>query len=319
VHIYIFSVTIELMLINSLQANKSAFNGLRLKQFLQITRSVSAHYFTKPSAAQENMSLVSKAITSNSKTILKGLRAHGWAIVDNFLGLETCKTYRDEASTFFQRNEMTLSQSTRWDDKTQSIVKYDKHNVYAAQLMGGEMYYRSPRLHEYVVSLIKNFFPIVSNEFPEACLSNVMASNKLAVCTGDGSYYDKHYDNAGANDLRKLTVLYYMNPSWRADLGGCFRIYQRGCKNESVPVHGFKGVNVGDDTCIDIEPIGDRLLVFWSDQLVHSVQPSQAPFGLDDYRWALTVWLTATHPGAICSDDSEVQKHFTRAQKGVQG
>ena len=35
-------------------------------------------------------------------------------------------------------------------------------------------------------------------------------------------YYDQHYDNAGAEDMRKVTVLYYMN-DWRPELGGCFR------------------------------------------------------------------------------------------------
>jgi Rps23 Pro-64 3,4-dihydroxylase Tpa1-like proline 4-hydroxylase len=103
--------------------------------------------------------------------------------------------------------------------------------------------------------------------------------------------YDKHYDNSGLADTRKVTVLYYMN-QWRPECGGQFRIYAPS---------GAK---------IDIEPIADRLLVFWSDRLVHSVLPSEAPRGAEDHRYALTLWLTSTTTDAIVRDDAEVRKHF---------
>lgn len=280
------------------------------------------------STAEDNMLLVSNTIKARSGDILTGLRDKGWAVCDNFLGNEVCELYRKEAAGYFDRNQMTLSKSTKWDADTHSVVTYDKRNVYATQLDGGEMYYSSPRLHEYVVSLVKTMVPIVQDEFPEASLSATMASNKLAVCTGDGSYYDKHYDNSGYDDLRKLTVLYYMNTHWRPELGGCFRIYKRDNTDDSVgavavaappTIHGIPGVKIGEDTTYDVEPRGDRLLVFWSDRLVHSVKPSQAPHGASDHRWALTVWITATHPGAINHNDTEVLQHFSALQKGVQG
>ena len=281
------------------------------------------------STAEENMLLVSKTVEARSGEIITGLRDKGWAVCDNFLGNDVCELYRKEAAGYLERNQMTLSKSTRWDADTQTVVTYDKKNVFATQLDGGEMYYSSPRLHEYVVSLVKTMVPIVQNEFPEASLSATMASNKLAVCTGKGSYYDKHYDNSGYDDLRKLTVLYYMNHDWRPELGGCFRIYKRsnhdatdGAADAQAPppsIHGIPGVVIGEDVTYDVEPRGDRLLVFWSDRLVHSVQPSEAPRGVIDHRWALTVWITATHPGAINHNDAEVLQHFSELQKGVQG
>ena len=81
--------------------------------------------------------------------------------------------------------------------------------------------------------------------------------------------------------MRKLTVLYYLNPSWREELGGCFRIYKRPKDTNIVPekIHGIQGIRQGEDIVYDVEPKGDRLLAFWSDRLVHSVQPSQAPRG----------------------------------------
>jgi SM-20-related protein len=242
------------------------------------------------SPAEEHLQLVQRAAQLHAAEVIKGLSGKGWAIIDNFLGENICKSYRKEATGFYERGEMTISKSTRWDAETSSVVTYDKRNVYATQLVGGEMYFKGPRLHEYVVSMVKTLVPMVSQAFPEACLSPTMASNKLAVCTGDGSYYDKHYDNSGADDLRKLTVLYYMNTDWRPELGGCFRIYKKAITNSDSVGEEEQwredGVTVerlaasDGDVTIDVEPRGDRLLAFWSDRLVHSVQPSQVCISL---------------------------------------
>ena len=137
---------------------------------------------------EANMLHVSKAVEARKHEVIQGLKDKGWIVVDDFLGKDVCKVYRDEAAGFYARKEMTISKSTRWDSDTQSVITYDKHNVYATQLNGGEMYYVSPRLHEYVVSLIKSMVPSISEAFPDASLSATMASNKLAVCTGEGTW-----------------------------------------------------------------------------------------------------------------------------------
>ena len=249
--------------------------------------------------AEDNMAHVKKCVDLRADEIISGLETKGWIAIDNFLGIDVCDIYRSEAVGFYTRNEMTISKSTRWDTETNSVVTYDKHNVYATQLNGGDSYYDGPRLHEYVVSLVKSLVPIISQKFPDACLNPQMASNKLAVCTGDGSYYDKHYDNSGGDDLRKLTVLYYLNSKWRNDMGGSFRIYesQKRIRTDTTDLKLFDNtasagsINMVDSAEVDcsgdqdgsdietittdINPIGDRLLVFWSDRIVHSVQPSQ--------------------------------------------
>ena len=47
-------------------------------------------------------------------------------------------------------------------------------------------------------------------------LSETLHANKLAVCLGDGSRYDTHYDNMGGDDLRKVTALLYLQVGVRA-------------------------------------------------------------------------------------------------------
>jgi hypothetical protein len=216
-------------------------------------------------SSEQNVALLTKSLEKRIPALLDDLQRNGYAFTDNLLGSKICDVYRREAAGIYERNEMTVSKSTRWNAETNSVVTYDKHNVFSTQLIGGDMYYKSPRLHEYVVTLVKTVVPHVLARFPESKLSSTMASNKLAVCTGDGSYYDKHYDNSGGDDLRKLTILYYMNPGWRPELGGCFRIYK-------------KETDGAEEIITDIEPRGDRLFMFWSDRLVHSVMPTQVLF-----------------------------------------
>lgn len=279
--------------------SKSFFTGLAFLNNGRFPRNVALSAVKKGSnrslstiaTAEDNMAHVQRSVELKADEILDGLQQKGWVVIDNFLGGDVCSMYRDEAVGYFSRSEMTISKSTKWDPETNSVITYDKYNVFATQLNGGDSYYDGPRLHEYVVSLVKSLVPIVSNKFPEACLSPTLASNKLAVCTGNGSSYDKHYDNSGGDDLRKLTVLYYLNPKWRKELGGSFRIYESATHSVATPsessasdqVDAFSESAAVDSTIelkreisvTDINPIGDRLLVFWSDRLVHSVQPSQ--------------------------------------------
>ena len=257
--------------------------------------------------AEYTMEKVSESVQRAMPDVINGLDTKGWAVLDNFLGERLCHEMRKEAVSLYDSNYYSISQSTRWDSATNSSISYDKHNVFSMQLDGGDQYYIAPRLHEYMVSLTRSVVPLLSTQYPEAMLSSTMMSNKLAVCTGNGSAYDKHYDNSGMQDTRKVTILYYMN-HWRPECGGCFRIYVPSKSSNNGVVTASRSSS-GDET-VDIEPRADRLLVFWSDRLVHSVQPSEAPMGEIDHRYALTLWLTSVTPDAIVRDDAEIKKHF---------
>ena len=243
------------------------------------------------------LAYVQKRLTEKGSEMIAGLRKDGYAVVDDCLSLATMRSLRQEAEGLYRLGKFSVSQSTRWCPKQMKQIYYDKHNVFSFQLNGGQDYFSSPRLHEYVVSCVSSVSSLLQTAFPHAQLSNKLASNKLAVCIGEGSGYDKHFDNAGALDTRKVTVLYYMNEYWRPENGGEFRIYKTDASS-------------GEQVTVDIEPRGDRLLVFWSDVLVHSVQPSFAQNGEVDHRYALTVWLTSTTTDAIINDSEEVKRHF---------
>ena len=274
------------------------FRGLARRQAGPFMRAMSSSGVAADEidASERTMAHVARRVEAIAPSLIEGLTTHGHFWADGFLSNEYCEMLRAEAVALYETDPTFVkSQSTRWCPVENKQIYYDKHNVFSMQLQGGDAYFAAPRLHEYIVAMVKAIVPALQRGFPEAQLSAKMASNKLAVCVGNGSAYDKHFDNSGFDDTRKVTILYYLNPRWSPELGGEFRIYKQ------------------NSTTIDVAPLGDRLMVFWSDLLVHSVQPSFAPRGKQDHRYALTLWLTATTPDAIVRDDAEIAHHFGQA------
>ena len=135
-----------------------------------------------------------------------------FAVIDNFFPRTTIQALRNEAVRLRDNGNFVTSQSER------NGVTYEKHNVEAMQLDGGDQYFDAPRLHEYVVQAARSLPSLLSNGDVE--LDGTFAANKLAVCLGDGASYDKHLDNSGNGDTRKLTALLYLNqPTWEPSLG----------------------------------------------------------------------------------------------------
>jgi len=129
---------------------------------------------------------------------------------------------------------------------------------------------------------------------PRLLIEDGTHTNKLAVVESDGAGYAKHVDNvmgAGLDDARKLTAIYYLNPHWNAQAGGHLRVW------DADIVGAEADGPLSSDGAAHIAPRGDRLVVFWSDALVHDVEPSRIVSSAD-HRWALTVWFIAMEPWA---------------------
>merc|ERR1711974_241663 len=108
----------------------------------------------------------------------------------------------------------------------------------------------------------------------------------FAYYPGGGAHYARHRDALPEHSepRRRLTAVYYLNPSWTPAEGGCLRAYFP----ESVghQVHGAHPVEDGaTEWMLDIPPQLDRLVLFASDWLDHEVLPTYAD------RYAITMWL----------------------------
>ena len=101
---------------------------------------------------------------------------------------------------------------------------------------------------------------------------SAIGSRSKAMCAcypGGGARYVKHRDALPYKAGRKLTVIYYLNEQWEQGHGGELRIWPTD----------------GSDETVTIEPLADRLLLFYADYRVpHEVLPAHVP------RLAVTLW-----------------------------
>lgn len=82
-----------------------------------------------------------------------------------------------------------------------------------------------------------------------------------------GSFYERHLDQFQGRDNRLISVVLYLNQSWKPEDGGQLRLF------------------LPDGTTKDVAPESCRLVLFRSDTLEHEVLPTHSG------RHSLTGWL----------------------------
>ncbi|XP_018607491.2 egl nine homolog 2-like isoform X1 [Scleropages formosus] len=114
----------------------------------------------------------------------------------------------------------------------------------------------------------------------------------VACYPGKGAGYVRHVDNPNG-DGRCITCIYYLNKNWDIKVhGGLLQIFPK-----------------GQSVVANIEPLFDRLLMFWSDRRnPHEVKPAYAT------RYAITVWYFDAKERA----EAKEKYRSVAAKKGVQ-
>ncbi|XP_033832977.1 prolyl hydroxylase EGLN2 [Periophthalmus magnuspinnatus] len=114
----------------------------------------------------------------------------------------------------------------------------------------------------------------------------------VACYPGNGAGYVRHVDNPN-RDGRCITCIYYLNKNWDVTKhGGMLQIFPE-----------------GKNVVANIEPVFDRLLIFWSDRRnPHEVKPAFAT------RYAITVWYFDAKERA----EAKEKYRLATGQKGVQ-
>lgn len=134
-------------------------------------------------------------------------------------------------------------------------------------------------------------------------LQHVVSRSKAMVTCypGAGARYTRHVDNAIGNG-RKLTCIYYLNsPDWTSADGG------------SLLLHGPVNSEISSYGEIEIAPIFNRLLLFWSDiRCPHEVLPCYRE------RFAVTAWFIDSVEKALAIQQEQIkQASMTSAEKLV--
>lgn len=253
---------------------------------------------------EAHMATVQRSLQSAVPHVMSRLESHGYAIVDEFLPLATVRQMRSEAESLRLNGRLAQAQYEHFD----AIV--DEPNVAQIELNGGDLYFECPRLHEYVVS-VGSAMPAVANQkFSNARISTTHFYNRLQVSLANGASLGKHIDNTMTN-LRKITFLTYLNEEWEPSHGGYLRMYANGTGPDinDATSSVLAGVDEDGHTFLDIAPLAGRVIAFWSDAMVHSVQPSFLP-SEDSHRWVLTVWMATEDQAFLHFDPVTAHRHW---------
>ena len=108
---------------------------------------------------------------------------------------------------------------------------------------------------------------------------------QLACYPGEGSRYVRHLDAFVGGSTRRITVLYYMNESWKKEDGGELRLYKQKPSDNNETTQKKKAEKEEEEAYVDVEPLADRVIIFQSRVIEHEVLPSHA------MRFALTMWF----------------------------
>ena len=194
-----------------------------------------------------------------AKTALEELNDQGYCIIDKFHNEDKALAILDEVKCIHAKGEMhngqlastlTLAENIRGD-----LVKWVDGKVKGTESIAHHM--------RRTDALLRQFNKMISNHTIEG-----RTQAMVACYPGAETRYRKHVDNP-YQDGRCITTHYYLNKDYdRMVNGGVLRLYPH-----------------GGDEYADIEPILDRLVLFWSDRRnPHEVLPVHTT------RYAITLW-----------------------------
>lgn len=87
----------------------------------------------------------------------------------------------------------------------------------------------------------------------------------------EGGYYERHKDSFRLDSARVVSFVLYLNRDWKPADGGRLRVYRK--------------ENSGNESFIDVDPVGGTMVCFLSREMEHEVLLSHRP------RYSLTGWF----------------------------
>lgn len=229
------------------------------------------------------------------------LRSNRHVIVDGFLGVDFASTVRSALTA-------------AWDDGVLTTDEYlgNDHTAWAdtaADARWASLATLEAKADELVGGLRR-----IAPDLGEAADSSFSRQHALCCRYSAGASLDRHADNPNGENTRWLTLVYYAQvlahtgdtalypppiypaspatittqSEWVEADGGCLRLYR---EERKVGDRGGAGSSdepddmTEDDPVLDVAPIGDRLVIFFSDlRSPHEVLKTNAP------RYAITLW-----------------------------
>ena len=228
-----------------------------------------------------SLTFPSEKLLSSAEEIRNEMQRKGYVVVDGVLG-ETNSKIAEEAAMNLYESEKTKFKSGELArdnnrEKNATMKKNEKYRDDEITWLSGDenedaLSALSQFLRDTLGSIIFEIFTKDKGKKillrPEEYHSNAM----LSVYSSNRGGFAKHLDHDDATDPRKISAVYYLNSNWNEkENGGALLLYP-------------DKVDDDDAKAVRVNPIRDRLVLFWSDQMYHAVEPS------NKQRFACSFW-----------------------------
>ncbi len=200
----------------------------------------------------------SYALQKLTKAVWEELNHRGYCVVDKFHTEEKALAILNEAKSMHAKGEMHNGQLA--STLTSESIRGDLVKWVDGKVKGTEVIALHMRRTDALLRQLNNMISYRTIQGRTQAM--------VACYPGTETRYRKHVDNPN-KDGRCITTVYYLNKDYdRTVNGGVLRLYPH-----------------GGDEYVDIEPILDRLVLFWSDRRnPHEVLPAHTT------RYAITLW-----------------------------
>jgi hypothetical protein len=223
-------------------------------------------------------------IVLSAEEIRNEMHRKGYVVIDGVLGEKNSKICEEAAMKFYESDPGTrkfksgeLAYEEKNDATTQKKEgKYRDDEI--AWLTGDERPVALGALSQFLRDTLGDILCNVFNEKKDGSYKHLLLSPTdyhsnvmLSVYSSNRGGFVKHLDHDDASDPRKISAVYYLNSDWNENENrGALLLYPEGGEN-STPVR--------------VNPIRDRLVLFWSDTMYHAVEPSEGR-----KRFACSFW-----------------------------
>ncbi|CAM9507295.1 unnamed protein product [Chrysoparadoxa australica] len=224
---------------------------------------------------------LAKVLTPSDVRLLGG-RERGLVIKDGLMGPKQALAAHEAADGLQHQGLMRLAGMGRGEGLWHDQTRRGDHIIWVTDPSKREEL--PPALQAVLRKLSK-----VGRELRQDYASSELASGlglveqesvQIAWYPGDGKGFTRHLDAQVSHNTieRRVTALYYLNPAWLPEHGGCLRAFMG-------PESPARAARADKADVWDVAPQLDRLVLFRSDELEHEVLPAWHP------RLAITMWF----------------------------
>ena len=223
-------------------------------------------------------------IVLSREEIRNEMHRKGYVVIDGVLGEKNSKICEEAAMKFYESDPGTRkfkSGELAYEEKNDATTlkkegKYRDDEI--AWLSGDERPVALGALSQFLRDTLGDILCNVFNEKKDGSNKHLLLSPTdyhsnvmLSVYSPNRGGFVKHLDHEDASDPRKISAVYYLNSDWNENENrGALLLYPEGGE---------------DSTPVRVNPIRDRLVLFWSDRLYHAVEPSEGR-----KRFACSFW-----------------------------